>query len=104
MNLAEIVIRTEDQDDAILIANAITNGLENVGFENVNTSIIGATSHSDPELKQAMATINPELAQLPVDISYEPSVASAENTSDVPVILEAAEQADESIEFEEDDD
>ena len=105
MNLAEIIIRTEDQSDAILIANAVSNGLERVGFDNVTTSIIGATEHTDPELMQAISNINPELGQIAVDISFEqlPASGGVDESSSLPSDADEVDD-DSSEEIESDQD
>lgn len=72
MQAAEIIIRTADADDGVLIGNAIVNGLTKLGFDNVSNTIIGGDDNmQDPELVAAIERINPELTSSPVEVIWE---------------------------------
>lgn len=72
MQAAEIIVRTQDSDDGLLIGNAIANGLTKLGFDNISNLIVGGDDNmQDPELLAAIERINPELVSTPVEVSWE---------------------------------
>lgn len=71
MQNSEIIIRTEDAENAALIAGAISNTLEHHGFTNVNVDVDGYNEFTDPELAQLFAHLNPEFKEEAIDITFE---------------------------------